>query len=171
MKVIFLDIDGVLNTANYQGWRQIWGLKTSDKHGCLFSPRAVRNLRRLLKWTDAKIVISSSWRLRCMEEMELMWVERKMPGRIYDLTPYMYGHGCDYANRGFEIDKWLHENHATENPFVILDDRYDFLPHQRPNAIITNYRRGLTLWDVLKARIILNNRKHPLYDWENVIYP
>ena len=34
-KFIFLDIDGVLNTANYQTWRQLWGKDISDLHGHL----------------------------------------------------------------------------------------------------------------------------------------
>ena len=61
-KFIFLDIDGVLNTANYQTWRQLLGKDISDLHGHLFAPSAVRSLRKLLKWTNAKNVLSSSMR-------------------------------------------------------------------------------------------------------------
>ena len=68
-KFIFLDIDGVLNTANYQTWRQLWGKDISDLHGHLFAPSPVRNLRRLIKWTNAKIVLSSSWRMDGLETM------------------------------------------------------------------------------------------------------
>lgn len=49
-KYIFLDFDGVINTQN-------------DK----FDKNAMANLRRLLEKTDAKVVISSTWRLQGME--------------------------------------------------------------------------------------------------------
>lgn len=61
-KFIFLDIDGVLNTANYQTWRQLLGNDISYLYGHLFAPSAVRSLRKLLKWTNAKNVLSSSMR-------------------------------------------------------------------------------------------------------------
>ncbi len=52
-KYIFLDFDGVINTQN-------------DK----FDKKAVANLRRLLVRTDAKVVISSTWRLQGMEYIQ-----------------------------------------------------------------------------------------------------
>ena len=61
-KIIFLDFDGVLNTEHYQNYltheRKPW----QDKHGALFDPEAVRQLKRIVDVTKADIVIESSWR-------------------------------------------------------------------------------------------------------------
>jgi len=52
VKVIFLDIDGVLNG----GWHK--------EHGFDWAlTRAIRNLNALVARTGAKVVISSAWRL------------------------------------------------------------------------------------------------------------
>jgi len=53
MKIIFLDIDGVLNVIP-QG---------RDKYGMIFHPEFVENLKYIIEQTNAKIVISSSWRI------------------------------------------------------------------------------------------------------------
>ena len=138
-KLIFLDIDGVLNTANYQTWRQLLGKDISDLHGHLFSPSAVRNLQRLIKWTNAKIILSSSWRLDGLDVMRRMWKERKMPGEIYDITPYVNARDYPKFTRGIEINTWLEKNGYLGCPYVILDDIDDFLPEQYNNVVLTNY--------------------------------
>ena len=155
-KFIFLDIDGVLNTANYHTWRQLLGKYISDLHGHLFAPSPVRNLRRLIKWTNAKIVLSSSWRMDGLETMRQMWNERNMPGEIYDITPYVNAREYPIGTRGVEIRKWLEEYGGENYKFVIIDDIEDFLDEQQTNVIMANYRRGLTLLKTMKAIIILN---------------
>lgn len=157
-KFIFLDIDGVLNTANYQSWRQFWGREISDNVGHLFAPSAVRNLERIIKYTGAKIVLSSSWRLDGLEMIREMWTNRKMPGEIYDVTPYVNAREYPIATRGVEIQKWMQDNHCIKSPFVVIDDVDDFLDEQQKNVIMTNYRRGLTLIKALKAIMILNHK-------------
>ena len=154
-KIIFLDFDGVLNTANYQTWRQLLGKDISDLHGHLFSPSAVRNLQRLIKWTNAKIILSSSWRLDGLDVMRRMWKERKMPGEIYDITPYVNARDYPKFTRGIEINTWLEKNGYLGCPYVILDDIDDFLPEQYNNVVLTNYKRGLTLFVLLRAMRIL----------------
>lgn len=158
-KFIFLDIDGVLNTANYQTWRQLLGKDISDLHGHLFAPSPVRNLRRLIKWTNAKIVLSSSWRMDGLETMRQMWNERNMPGDIYDITPYVNAREYPVGTRGVEIKKWLNEKGGEGYAFVIIDDIDDFLPEQKQNIVMTNFRRGLTLIKLLTALRILNKTK------------
>ena len=50
MKIIFLDIDGVLNNYNTLG------------EGANWEPDLVKILNRIIKETKAKIVLSSTWR-------------------------------------------------------------------------------------------------------------
>ena len=154
-KFIFLDIDGVLNTANYQSWRQFWGKGIWDCDGHLFAPSAVRNLERLIRYTGAKIVLSSSWRLDGLDVMRRMWKERKMPGEIYDITSYVNARDYPKYTRGIEINTWLEKNGYLGCSYVILDDIDDFLPEQYNNVVLTNYKRGLTLFVLLRAMTIL----------------
>ena len=154
-KFIFLDIDGVLNTANYQSWRQFWGKDIYDDDGHLFAPFAVRNLARLIKHTEAKIVLSSSWRLDGLDLMRRIWENRKMPGEIYDNTPYVNARYYPKFTRGIEIKTWLEKNDYLGCPYVIIDDIDDFLPDHQNNVVLTNYKRGLTLFVFLRAMRIL----------------
>lgn len=155
-KFIFLDIDGVLNTANYQSWRQFWGKEILDNDGHLFAPSAVRNLRRLVKYTGAKIVLSSSWRLDGLETMRKMWADRQMPGEIYDVTPYLNAREHPKATRGVEIKTWIEMNGHKGCSYVIIDDVRDFLYEQHERVVLTNYKRGLTYFDMLRACDLLN---------------
>lgn len=63
MKVIFLDIDGVLNVYP-QGF---------DEYGSKFHPHFVENLKCLIEKTEAKILISSTWRFSGLKVMQEMW--------------------------------------------------------------------------------------------------
>ena len=64
MKLIFLDIDGVLNSHDYFLKRYS---ETGKMQGGIrpesIDPDALRRLERILEETDAKIIVSSTWRL------------------------------------------------------------------------------------------------------------
>ena len=140
MKVIFLDIDGVLNVISQE----------HDEYGSLFHPKFVENLKTIIDQTDAKIVISSSWRKSGLVIMQEMWKHRNLPGEVIDVTPTLKlqrGGGIQFWNdklnkhptqqvhgysipRGCEIDYWL-RNEAyhfdSVESYVILDDDIDML--------------------------------------------
>jgi len=139
-KYIFLDIDGVLNTANYQSWRQFWGKDICDDDGHLFAPSAVRNLERLIRYTGAKIVLSSSWRLDGLDVMRRMWKDSQMPGEIYDVTPYVNARDHPKYTWGIEVKTWLRKNGYLGCRYVIIDDIDDFLDEQGARLILTNYK-------------------------------
>ena len=70
MKIIFLDIDGVLNGYSrftglcYKVFSKLHLLKFVKRHYDLFGVRThkVKLLSKIVKKTGAKVVISSSWR-------------------------------------------------------------------------------------------------------------
>ena len=130
MKIIFLDIDGVLNVM----------LHDRDKYGSLFHPQFVYNLKRIIDKTEAKIVISSSWRMSGLETMQNMWKDRDLPGEVIDITPdgwNLYKRGLvhrDY-DRGHEIEHWLNTNDVEA--YVIIDDDMDMLEYQMPKLVLT----------------------------------
>ena len=86
-KYLFIDIDGVLNTENHIKSLQNKGVDSNDQYGPLFAPQAVQNLKAIVELTDAKIVISSSWKEYGVEFLQEMWSERNMPVEFYSVTP------------------------------------------------------------------------------------
>ncbi len=132
MKVIFLDIDGVLNTINtfkkrYEYWQKtnIWTLEIDEFR--------VKSLKEIVNKTNAKIVLSSSWRCFWSLENETLIplndkareftnLLKKYNLDIYSITPYDKN-----RIRQKEINQWLN-NHNDIESFVILDDEsYDLM--------------------------------------------
>ena len=175
MKVLFLDIDGVLNSENWFAYR-IYCVKnnmvnilmnfvdTDDrniKHKLtMLDDRAIANLNRIVEETDCKVVLSSSWRSSIESENIFTQNLLKLKGfkyEFYDVTPRLWF--SDFSiRRGEEIKFWLDkesEKHEIES-FVILDDDSDMLPEQMNNFIHVDGQVGLTDRDVLTAIEILN---------------
>lgn len=132
-KIIFLDVDGVLNGANrwnilaYHILYKVGLRKWARSHIDIFGVHKlkVRRLSKIVEATGAKVVISSTWRSqwyipyedkhdrdRLLEDML-----RKYNIEVVGIT----GHSRD-GNRGKEILEYLsvHEDHIGS--FVILDD-------------------------------------------------
>ena len=175
MKVLFLDIDGVLNSENWFAYR-IYCVKnnmvnilmnfvdTDDrniKHKLtMLDDRAMANLNRIVEETDCKVVLSSSWRSSIESENIFTQNLLKLKGfkyEFYDVTPRLWF--SDFSiRRGEEIKFWLDkesEKHEIES-FAILDDDSDMLPEQMNNFIHIDRQVGLTDRDVLTAIKILN---------------
>ena len=156
MKVIFLDIDGVLVTESHLTTLNKSGKRMTDSTGRhLFSPECVENLRKILDVTGAKIVLSSAWRMFGKAVFIQMWNDRKMPGEIIDFTPDLH-HG-----RGVEIVDWLNlpitHRHDIVDSFVIIDDCIsDMMIGQLPRIVKTTWLNGLTAEHADAAIQILN---------------
>ena len=151
-KVIFLDIDGVLNTKWW--YTQIDRNTPKDKYGYTFDPRSVANLKKIIDETGADIVISSSWKSFGLTELEEMWQDRGLPGFVIDVTPTP----AIRNNRGDEIDAWLEEC-RTECQYVIIDDldAYNFNEHQIPRLLVVNPFNGLDEDTAKRAIDLLNS--------------
>ena len=88
MKIIFLDIDGVLNTDKWEAYMLSQRLPLEDEFGIFFDKEAINNLAKILTITKAKIVIHSTWKLgKPLEWLQLLWNKRRLPGHIFDITP------------------------------------------------------------------------------------
>lgn len=160
-KIIFLDIDGVLNPKWWDSDKQ------SDNYGCLFDAKAVANLSKIVEETEAEIVISSSWKDMGLVELQNMWRDRNLPGKIVDITPdYMSDElllkedssNMDYLyERGSEIQGWLLLHGDDIRRYVIIDDMDDILPEQLSYFVQTDPEMGITNDDVKKVVRLLNN--------------
>ena len=165
-KYLFLDFDGVLNTEYYQDLLISRGLRFWVKHGPIFNPEAVRQLKRIIDATHADIVVESSWKYLGLKAMQEMWRARKLPGYVIDITPFGAS-DCwllsaninekDFANcKGIEIASWLFD-HATEDiRYIIIDDEYVILESQLSHFIMTNPFDGITDEVADRAISILN---------------
>lgn len=154
-KIIFLDIDGVLNCTSstskctlIEERREITGID-SDK---------LKRLKRIVAGTGAIIVLISSWKIGWKRfDKEHQWSHAKYMDkkfdkygmRIYDKTYEKYEN-----KRGTGIKNWLKEHFAEdEHPiWIILDDDadkvFDYDMDMLSHLIQTKESKGLTDKDV-----------------------
>ena len=161
MKVIFLDFDGVMDTAYYSHVLGKEGLPSNDEFGAVFDPNCVRNLMEIIDKTGAEIVVTSSWKsLMTYNDMLNMWEERGLPGYVIDVTPS----SSECRRRGDEIDAWLQEC-KDECQYVILDDidESNFNEHQLPRLIVVNPYHGLDMMAAEKAIELLQSSDDSVY--------
>ena len=139
MKIIFLDFDGVMDTAYYDDFLHKNSLPKTDKYGIVFDPYCIKNLKYIIDNTGADIVISSTWKDdMTYNEILDMWKDRNLPGFVTDVTPTVSRH------RGNEIDAWLEECRDTCRYAIIDDlDSSNFNPHQLEHLFIVNPYCGL----------------------------
>ena len=129
MKVIFLDVDGVLNTeecddAPKEGEEGSEVFLYHENTPVPLLKRSLDNLRCVLQKTGAKIVISSSWRL-FPERLELVTkiLEALSPSQepvVIGITPDLSN---SWSGRGEEVRAWLEQNRNCSR-FVVVDDEH-----------------------------------------------
>lgn len=141
MKIIFLDVDGVLNN-NQTNTRNPLGFIGVDDTLC-------RRLRKIVVATGAKIVLSSAWR-HYPKSLPYLWEHCGPTVECVGQTDYYPD-----SDRGAEIATWLDE-HPEVDKFVILDDREDMDPHM-DRLVHTDYAVGLTEEDKQLAIKMLNS--------------
>jgi phosphoglycolate phosphatase-like HAD superfamily hydrolase len=109
-KVIMLDVDGVLNCAEYFNTRST----PRDCKDREIDPFRVLLLHRICEETGAKVVVSSSWRLNPSSLDEVI---KAVQPHYLDVTP----RHARYEHRGLEIREWL-DKHPEVERYAILDD-------------------------------------------------
>jgi len=134
-KVVFLDIDGVLNGADFCAE----SLKDEEGLESWIDPLCVKRLLKILKETGAKVVFSTSWREMIggtFDGMDRPYVLEDLAdvvgvghsdvlGTIPKLMS-LFERGFDPVNRGNAIRAWLEENQDLEiSHYVILEDMPD----------------------------------------------
>ena len=166
-KVVFLDIDGVLNTKWW--YTQMDRNTPKDKYGYAFDPNAVSNLKKIIDETGADIVISSSWKSFGISELEDMWQDRGLPGKLIGITPNTVSdemllnadldHMELFSIRGTEIKEWLTKHGKHISHYAIIDDMDNMLTEQRLHFVKTDPEIGITVEDAEKAIMILNQQQ------------
>ena len=157
MKIIFLDFDGVMDTAYYNHVLSKEGNPGCDEYGVVFDPNCIRNLKYIVDHTGADIVVTSSWKdLMTYQDFLEMWKSRNLPGFIIDVTPSPFGK----RKRGDQIDEWLNEC-QVDCRYVIIDDldANNFNEHQSPRLLIVNPFNGLDEETTKRAVELLNENE------------
>lgn len=134
--LIFLDVDGVLNCAAsraaaanlYLTEKITWEQKLAADAA---APSLLTNLVSLIQQTEAKVVLSSTWRLadrtRDVIEERLRASNIEIIGVTPEATPSDDCAGADgefspEVERAIEIMRWLQVECAVESPWIAIDD-------------------------------------------------
>lgn len=158
MKVIFLDIDGVLNSAQSFIAAHAAGMSRFTTNYAGWDKDSVARLGAIILQTGAKVVVSSTWRLFLMDSLK-SGIDTLLPdigsSVIVGKTPH---NGFADKTRGSEIAEWLANNPVDQ--YVIIDDDSDLLPSQIDNFVQTSWKTGLQDEHMHKAIAILNLQNH-----------
>ena len=113
MKVIFLDVDGVLNSKD---WLEDNRVRKENS----VNPKKVKRLAEIVKNTRAEVGLSSTWRYMPEHPMFLYLVDILGQNgiKIHSFTPKLDG------DRPKEIKAWIEEQ-SEEIRFISIED--DFL--------------------------------------------
>ena len=136
LKVIFLDIDGVMITGAYR-------VQSNTYTGNAFDPSCVAYLNELLDLTGASIVITSTWRIgRSLQQLQGLFRDNGINKGVVGQTPVI-----EYGTRGQEIQQYIYESrldpeHEVKR-FIILDDNDVKSEQLSPFFIRTVWRKGI----------------------------
>jgi len=140
MKVLFLDIDGVLNTDSFRRNVEIKDDLTDEQKSVvvlnkyeesakialfLIDPVLVENLNVLIKLANIDgVIISSNWRKNfSFQFIEAALIHHGLKGKIIGETPHWVTgqRFSEILPKGREIKEWL-DNNINVKKFIILDD-------------------------------------------------
>lgn len=167
MKIIFLDIDGVLNST-----------ETAE-----FIPAAIENLNHIIKQSSAEIVISSFWNyLYTFDQINDKLAKIGVCKPAIDATTHLEEDHSSAVTvsavgaKSHEIQSWL-TKHDDIDSFVIFEDDPIYISQAHKHyAVIVDPKKGITKEDTEHALITLSlplPDKIPdsFEDWFTVMVP
>ena len=151
MSLLFLDFDGVLNSADFAKAQ----FEKGEGGGRIeLDPAPIKLLDGLVDDTWCHIVVSSSWRIG-RNLFELRDVLKKAGLRNHAAVKSMTD--TKGPKRGDEVQRWRDERPQLINePYCILDDDNDF--HQGQKLVQTTWQHGLEMKHVMRAKNFLSWR-------------
>ena len=127
MKIIFLDIDGVLNCMGSKSRCQGFIGIDNDK---------VKRLKQIVDATDAKIVLTSTWKLSWNKNSDLNnysgnYLNRKLKRQNLFIMDKTIDNGM---NRGTGIINFINKFHTKIENWIVIDDEY--FPDYRKTGVL-----------------------------------
>ena len=159
MKIIFLDIDYVVNCMS---------TKERAPSGVIgVEQRLIAYIKEIIDATGAKIVLSSTWRkdwafnlLNGKDWNYLREEFAKQDLHFFDYTPI-----CRDSNRGEEIKEWLESTDYDVYSYVIIDDdMFDIRDLHEGHMVQTSFNDGINPGAVKMAIEILAKEDNPYGD-------
>ena len=162
MKVLFLDIDGVLNCvyptpSDDNEWVDL------DEWRYGLNPQLVARLRFIIANTDCRIVVSSSWRHHtnyAPYQPNRNWRD-VLAEKLHRTRDEVFAGETGYdkqGRRGVEILQWL-SDHPTNSFCVVDDEVVDILPYIDNSKVVkTDMKYGLTIEEAKCIIDVLNNK-------------
>lgn len=159
-KVIFLDMDGVVNNSTQ---RDLVTLRMTDKSGkdcgaTLWGASNIIPFLKLMKWCYDKginLVISSTWRLNMTPQLFEKYLYKYFGRNDLPLVLGMTGISPypNYMHRGIEIQEYLNNHKEITQYMCIDDDTEDILENiPKQNVYKTDGKFGLTKKDVANIK-------------------
>lgn len=162
MKIIFLDIDGVLATNKQYNYNR---KKFRDKYPTAknlnlpypFDSKCVKVLNEILDVTNANIVLSSDWRnIWNLIELDEIFKFNNVKKSPIDVTSTeVASFGNLVMNRAYQIGKYITDNNISE--YVVIDDlnigKYMAITNEEFKFVLTDDFEGIKKLG-LKSKII-----------------
>lgn len=152
MKVVFLDIDGVLLSHRSVVALGRWPNDITPGDIAKFDQIALALLRNFCTAAGAALVLSSTWRITHPWRDVGQALQLPLVGQ----TPRLLG------PRGKEIAAWLADHPAVER-YAILDDDSDMLPEQLPFFVKVPGDNGMTWPEFEKLCAIFSLNPHDCF--------
>lgn len=148
-KIIFLDIDGVLNSQEFYLRRMANTLLLNEDYPlCEIDPEAIKKLNEIIEITKANVVITSSWRLSInVNNYQEMFIKKGFKGIVLGVTPLLHFlENGEQIIKGCEIAAYLNSNFENQYvKYLIIDSNEDMmLLKQKKHFIQTSEFSGLT---------------------------
>jgi hypothetical protein len=179
MKIIFLDVDGVLNSERsfragqlrLKTYTQDFANSDGDPYykkitKCTIDPIACELINRICREHNVYIVVSSSHRKHFPDTDNKLYQlreyftflgldgQRVIGWTTADVKGLPGKTGTESCLRGLEIQHWLDGVKDVTPDYVIVDDSQDMLPHQlKDHFVLTKNKDGLSIdnyHDILK---------------------
>jgi len=168
LRVLFLDIDGVLNSSAYlKANPDSFDRSGPNAYLSMFDPVACARLQVVLTVTGAKIVISSSWRhVHTIDEIRGYLAAKGITAEVIDFTPIGYNpdlpgddsFGTSMTCRGHEIAAWV-DAHPELEAYAVVDDNSD-MDGVRERFVQTTWERGLKIEHARRlVRVLMRPRQ------------
>lgn len=131
MRILFLDVDGVLNRTGYRP-RESHGLRS------WIEPELAQRLNHVLRTVSAEVVLASDWRInRSESQLRAELLAGGIECTLRGTTPVISA-----APRWREIEAWMTETALAPAEMAIVDDMFD-MGDLAPRFVRTSPLAGL----------------------------